>query len=172
MKKILFAVGLLITLTVNGQQGRLKGSNTFQVGIGFTDTGLLANGYFGRKFDQNIRGLVGGSFTTGKVANLNYSAIYIDGLVSYEMYSNRSKSYALNLQAGISFVFDILSEFQSNELSKNTSFNTGGVIGIETEYYMTRSLAFILMPNFRYYVKENFGRNRYQLTAGIRFLLQ
>lgn len=172
MKKLGIVLLLLFSLSANAQHGRLKGSNTFQVGVGFTDTGLLVNGYFGRKFDQKIRGLVGGSFTTGKVANLNYYGVYVDGMVSYEMYANRNKSYSLNLQGGVTFVFDVLSEFKSSELSKNTSFNTGGVIGLETEYYMTRSLAFILMPNIRYYVKENFGKNRYQISAGIRFLLQ
>lgn len=162
---------LSIAGSMYGQQGRLKGSNTFQTGVGFTDAGILINGFYGRKFDEEIRGIAGVSFATGKVANLNYYGLYVDGIVSYELYSNRSKSYAMNVQGGISFVFDAISDFKSESLNKRHSLNTGGILGLEAEYYITRSLAFLIVPNARYYIKEDFGKSRYQVTAGVRFLL-
>lgn len=158
-----------ISQDVSAQYSRLKNSSSSQLGIGFTDAGFMVNAYYIKTFDQKVKAGFGGGLVFGKVSDISYKSVFIDGLGSYSMYSNRFAS--LNAVAGISFVGDIINDFKSDVYDHQFSFNYGVLGGMEAEFTATRSVSFVLSANQRYYVRKEFGNWRYQIGAAIRISL-
>jgi hypothetical protein len=165
---IAIAVSLL-SYDASAQYSRLKNSSSSQLGIGFTDAGFMLNAYYVKTFDQKVKAGFGGGLVFGKVSDISYKSIFVDGLGSYSLYSNRLAS--LNAVAGISFVGDIINKFQSDVYARQFSFNYGVLGGMESEFTVNRSISFVLSANQRYYVREQFGNWRYQIGAAIRISL-
>lgn len=166
---IVLAVFVLFTTKGYAQYSRLKNSSSSQVGVGFTDAGLMINAYYIKSFDQKIRAQFGGGLIFGKFADINYRSLFVDGIGSYTLSGNRFVS--LNALAGISFVGDFINEFESAEYNKQFSFNYGVLGGLEAEFIASRRLSFVLSGTGRYYIKSDFGRMRSQISAGIRISL-
>ena len=162
------ALLLFIYQRGNAQVGRFKGGKSYQVGLGFADAGVLGNFYYGINFDQIVRGSVGGGVIVGKVADVNYKGVFFDGMGSFALYSMRNKFY-INLTGGISFIGDFINKFESESFDKTFSFNYGILGGLESDFYVSRTLVFVLSANQRYYIKKEFGNGRYHLSASVRY---
>ncbi|MFZ1806402.1 MAG: hypothetical protein WAU36_04225 [Cyclobacteriaceae bacterium] len=158
-----------ISIDASAQYSRLKNSSSSQLGIGFTDAGFMLNAYYVKTYDQKVRAGFGGGLVFGKISDISYKSVFVDGLGSYSMYSNRFAS--LNAIAGLSFVGDIINNFQSDVYDHQFSFNYGVLGGMEAEFTASRSLSFVLSANQRYYVRKEFGNWRYQIGAAIRISL-
>lgn len=151
------------------QYNKLKGSKTFQMGFGFHDAGLLVNAYSMKTFDQKIKAGFGGGFAFGNVSDIRYKAIFVDGIGTYALRSNRV--FSINGVAGLSFIGDFKNEFASERYTKNFSFNYGVFGGGEMEFIASRKLSFVIGGTYRYYLRNDFGNRRYHLTAATRIVL-
>lgn len=168
MKNFLVILAVALPLLTSAQGGRLKGGKFFQAGLGFRGAGPLVSAYGGMTFSTNVKGMVGGGLGIGKQADIDYKFAFLDGIGSFSLYSV-NRTFFINAQAGVSFNADMKNEFESIGYSKNFSLNYGVLGGLETEFYATRNLLFVLSANERYYIKKDFGNWRYQLGAAIRF---
>jgi hypothetical protein len=151
------------------QYNKLKGSSSAQVGVGFHDAGLLISAYSLKTFDQKIKAGFGGAFLFGKVADVSYKAICLDGIGTYSLRSTRF--FSLNGVAGLTFIGDFMNDFESEKFKKNFSLNYGVLGGAEGEFIATRKLSFVLGGTYRYYLRKDFGNLRYHLSASIRVTL-
>lgn len=158
-----------LNVTAHAQYGRLKNSSSTQLGLGFTDAGIMVNAYYFKTFDQKIKAGFGGGLVFGQVKDIAYKGVFIDGVGSFAMYNNRFVS--VNAVAGISFAGDFINSFPSDVYNKTFSFNYGALGGMEMEFTASRSLSFVLYANQRYYLKKDFGNWRYQLGVGFRVTL-
>lgn len=163
---IAIAVCFLFPTQGLAQYSRLKNSTSSQLGVGFTDGGIMVNAYYVKTFDQKIKAQFGGGLVFGKFSDIDYKSLFLDGVGSYTLSGNRLVS--LNALAGISFVGDYINSFPSEGYNKQFSFNYGVLGGLEAEFIATRKLSFILSGTQRYYIKKDFGRFRYQVGAGLR----
>ncbi|MEQ9304132.1 MAG: hypothetical protein RJQ14_09475, partial [Marinoscillum sp.] len=155
------------------QYRAVSNSNSFQLGIGFTDIGLLVNGGFSRAFSTNIRGTFAGSFSTANYNDIQYYGIYMDGIIGYTMFSPRGSKFMVNAQGGISFVYDKISEFQrSDDSPVKSSLNTGIIGGLEAEFIMNKLVSVFISSNLRYYIKDDFGRVRNHSLIGFRYIIR
>lgn len=156
-------------------QGYLKGGNHIQLGIGFTDVGILGNVYYARNFGKITKGLFGGGINYGQIADVNYYGIYLDGIMANTIKSSgrgkRRGTFKLNGLTGISFVVDGINDFENDQFDSGASVNYGVVGGIEAEFDLTTSLSAVLSGTGRYYIRRQFGRVRYQGVIGIKYSL-
>lgn len=170
---------LFVTLVITGvlfllghdsfsQVGRFRGGKYYQVGLGFSDGGILGNIYYGINFDQLVSGMVGGGLIYGEFNGIRYNSTFLDALGSYNMSQLKNRFY-LNVVGGISFVGDFKNDFPSETYDKDFSFNYGLVAGIESDFHLTRSIVFVLGGTQRYYLKSDFGNGRYHLYAALRY---
>lgn len=168
---ILVAIGVCYLLGSKSyaQYSRLKNSTSSQIGVGFTDAGLMVNAYYVKAFDQRIKAQFGGGLIFGKFADIGYKSLFLDGIGSYSL--SNSRLVSINALVGISFVGDYIDKFASAEYNKQFSFNYGVLGGLEAEFIATRRLSFVLTGTGRYYIKRDFGRLRSQVSAGIRISL-
>lgn len=167
MKRVLFLLCLL-PLSVYSQ-GRLKGGKFFQAGVGFRGSGPLISSYGGMSFGQNVKGIVGGGFGFGNQPAIKYNYIFLDGIGSFTVRSVNRVFY-LDVQGGITFNGDFISDFKTEGYNKQFSMNYGVIGGLEAEFYASKSLILVLTANERYYIKEDFGRWRFQIGAALRFM--
>jgi hypothetical protein len=159
---------LSLTTQIKAQSRSLRGEKFVQAGIGFRGPGPLISLYGGMTINPTIKGAVGGGFGFGKVADLRYKYMFVDGIGSFGMKSV-NRIFYLNALAGISFNGDLINDFETEKIDKRFKMNYGVIVGIEAEFHATRKLLFVLSGQQRYYVKKsNFGDWRYQVTAGIR----
>jgi hypothetical protein len=162
---------LIATLLLTGHAGysqynKLRGSKSFQAGFGFHDAGLLANAYSLKTFDQKIKAGVGGGVAFGRVSDISYKAVFLDGVGSFAMRSTRLVSF--NALAGLTFIGDFKNEFPSERYSKNFNFNYGMFGGCEFEFVATKRMSFLMGGTYRYYLRSDFGSLRYHLSAALR----
>ncbi len=164
----LIAITFFVLLGANchAQYSRLKNSTSSQIGVGFTDAGLMINAYYVKAFDQRIKAQFGGGLIFGKVADISYKSLFLDGIGTYSL--SNSRLVSVNALLGISFVGDYIDKFESAEYNKQFSFNYGVLGGLEAEFVATRRVSFVLTGTGRYYIKRDFGRLRSQVSAGIR----
>ena len=177
MRKYLLRPVIMVILMIgisfisNAQFGAMRGSNAAQIGAGFTDAGLLINGYFSRNFGTNMRGLFGGGVGFSNISGVKHYAVYVDGIASYALYDVNRGAFKLNGQAGITFAFDVLDTGDSELYDRTVTMNTGAILGVEGEFSVSKFLSFALASNLRYFVKDDFGKVRYQTSIGMRFLI-
>jgi len=164
-----FMIGIFFS--AYAQYGSMKGSNSAQIGAGFTDAGVLINGYFSRNFGTDMRGLFGAGLAYSDVKGVQHYAVYIDGIASLTLQELNKGAFKFNGQAGLSFAFDVLDTGESNLSDKSVTMNTGAVGGFEGEFTVSHNMSFALASNIRYFIKEDFGKVRFQTTLGMRFLL-
>ena len=160
---------ILLSLDGYSQSGYLRGSNGSQIGVGFTDVGVMANVYYTRNFGQTVKGLFGGGATIGRVADVDYYAVWFDGIGSQTLLGNRSVK--LNGLLGASIILDGLEDFESDKLQNRFSVNYGVLTGIEMEFELQRGLSAVIAGQIRYYVRESFGQVRYQGYVGLNFTI-
>jgi len=168
--RILLIAAFLLPLVASGQVGRLKGGKFFEVGVGFRGPGPNVNAYGGITFSTNLKGKFGGGIGSGRVADISYQYIFVDGLASYSFY-NINRSFFLNGIAGVSMNGDLINSFEATQYDKKFSFNYGVVGGLEGEFYASKRMIILLTAQQRYYIKKDFGNWRYQVGAAIRFTL-
>jgi hypothetical protein len=170
LQRIFLLIGLIVfSHSVQGQYSRLKGASAAQLGVGFTDVGMLVSAHYQRTFDKKIKAGIGGGLVFGTVANIRYKSLFLDASGAYSLHSNQLFSF--NAIAGISFAGDFKNEFPSDVYNKQFSFNYGILGGAEAEFIATRKLSFALIGIQRYYMRKDFGNLRYHLSAAIRVIL-
>lgn len=163
---VVITVCSLLAFESHAQYSRLKNSSSSQIGVGFTDAGLMVNGYYVKAFDQKIKAQFGGGLIFGNVADVSYKSLFLDGIGTYSL--SNSRLVSVSALVGISFVGDFINEFKSAEYDKQFSFNYGVLGGLEAEFVASRRLSFVLTGTGRYYIKRDFGRLRSQVSAGVR----
>ncbi|MDZ7664604.1 MAG: hypothetical protein U5K27_04630 [Desulfotignum sp.] len=74
------------------------------------------------------------------------------------------------LKAEFLFVEDFRNEFNQNTISEERfSLNYGFMGGVEIEIAALRNFGILMIGNARYYIKEDYGKFRYQFLTGIRY---
>lgn len=165
---IVFLVLLFVQYSY-GQYGNLKGGASAQIGVGFTEVGILATGGFSKNFTQEISGVFNVSYNGAEVSDINYHAIYLDGIASYLAYTVGQGRFNLSTQGGISFVGDFRNDFANDVSDSRFSMNYGFMGGVEIEIAALKSFGILMIGNARYYIKEDYGKFRYQFLTGIRY---
>lgn len=167
--KIIIPILLFFFLAFNGfSQSRLKGAKLFQVGLGFRGSSLFLECYTGKSFDKTVKALFGGGIGVGSQPGISYKYVYADGIGVVNLRSSK-KSYYINLLGGISLIGDYKGDFKTAKYQSTASFNYGALAGAEAEFVVSKQLNFVLSAVQRYYVREDFGSWRYQVSASARF---
>jgi hypothetical protein len=159
---------ILICATCGLSQSRLKGAKLLQMGMGFRGNSLFVECYTGKSFDKTVKALFGGGIGVGGQSGISYKYVYADGIGVVNVRSSK-KSYYLNVLGGISLIGDFKGDFKTTKYESAGAFNFGALAGAEAEFVVTKKLNFVLGAMQRYYVREDFGSWRYQVSASARF---
>lgn len=172
---LMMLVQLINQESVNAQQ--LRGSNSAQINLGFTDTGLSAGLYYVRTFDPKLNGMFGGTATYLKVYDIQYKALYLDGIASYTVQgvkgNARKGAIFMNVTGGVSLVSEHLSAFESDRMGKQLRLDYGAILGAEMQLELSRRTSLLINGSGRYLIRgiNDKGHFRPQVQIGIRYTI-
>ncbi|MEP2668788.1 MAG: conjugal transfer protein TraO [Cyclobacteriaceae bacterium] len=176
MKKVyLLVIGVLIAFASSAQIRHVRGVQSADLTYGISGYGKVIALSYVKYTSKKAYFKVGPFLETGNSPQITYTSFGIDAALNYTVMKVTEGIY-VNLLAGATSSIDKLSDpltlFDELGSTRNEDFSTlkfGLFGGLEVETFINDRFVVLLNFNERLMIKENFGRNRFFLSLGVRY---
>ncbi|MEO9849278.1 MAG: hypothetical protein ABJH98_17715 [Reichenbachiella sp.] len=154
-------------------QYNVKSESIMDVSISVYGSGLGASLGYGYIINREAKLAVYVGSAYGKIHAATYNPIFLEGKMMYKVNGDTRTSVALfNVVGGVVIQYDrIISGLELADSEAKSSVNFGFGLGAEIEIKMTNRAYLYGSGMQKYFIKEDFGRWRYQISAGLRFVI-
>lgn len=163
------------TFTASAQIRHVRGIKSADLSYGVSGYGQVVALSYVKYLSKKSYYKVGPFFESGDSPEIKYTSIGVDGAFNYTVVKITEGVY-VNALAGVTASTDALTDpltlFEETGASRTEDFGTlkfGVLGGTEIEAFVTDRFVIIGNFNQRLMIKENFGKNRYFVSIGVRY---
>lgn len=143
----------------------VKGMQGVELGVGVSDIGVFAAGYYSRILKREWYGKIGGSF------EVETDDRFENRTISFDVVGARTlilkKAFFFSLMAGPTLVGESIKGF---EVEKDiASFGFGLMGGIEAEFYINSRIVLVSNGYMRYVFNSDLGKTRLYAGVGLKY---
>lgn len=176
MRILVLCVLLSLVSVMTSRAQNIASSKLVDLGASVFGSVVGANVGMGYSFSRDALMVTSFGAAWGQHETLQYQPFWLDCRVNYNVMSNMTGGFGRKKSAGVFSVvggvvlqYDrLVGDFQLAEGDTDSSLNFGVEMGGDLSFTIDRALGVYINAVQKYFVKEDFGQWRYQISVGLR----